>query len=250
MDLRIDLNADVGEGIGRDPELIPLVSSANVACGVHAGDAASMAAAVRLARAHGVAVGAHPSYPDRAGFGRREMPLSPEEVEACVAAQVVALRDIAAAEGVALRHVKPHGALYNVAARDSATAGAIVRAVAGLDSRLVLFGLAGSVLIEAGRRAGLQTAAEAFADRGYLADATLAPREMPGAVLHEAAIVVPRAVAMIRDRSVVAVDGSRIRLDAETLCVHGDTPDAVSLASRLRQALAAAGISVRAIDSV
>jgi UPF0271 protein len=246
MGLRIDVNADVGEGIGRDPELIPLVSSANVACGVHAGDAATMTAAVRLARAHGVAVGAHPSYPDRDGFGRREMPLSPEEVEACVAAQVVALRDIAAAEGVALRHVKPHGALYNVAARDSATAGAIVRAIAGLDPRLVLFGLAGSVLIEVGKRAGLQTAAEAFADRGYLADATLAPRDMPGAVLHDAAVVVPRAVAMIRDKSVVAVDGSRIRLDAETLCVHGDTPDAVRLASGLRQALAEAGIGVKA----
>src|SRR5688572_1774723 len=160
---RVDLNADVGEGLGQDPALFRIVTSASVACGFHAGDAATMRAAVTLGRQHAVSIGAHPSFPDPTGFGRREMTMTSREVEECVTSQVGALADIAAREGVRLQHVKPHGALYNMAARDAALADSIARAVARFDPALILFGLAGSRLIEAGRRAGLKTAAEVFA---------------------------------------------------------------------------------------
>ena len=238
----MDLNADVGEGVGQDPKLIPLITSANVACGSHAGDPETMRATVVLARDHGVAVGAHPSYPDRQGFGRRPMALSGAEVEACVSIQVRALAEIATLEGVTLRHVKPHGALYNVAAQDAAVADAIARAVGRLNRSLVLVGLAGSELIAAGQRAGLATAHEAFADRGYRADGTLMPREEPGSVIHEADAVVPRAIAMVLDGMVTAVDGRRVPLHVDTLCLHGDTEGAAALAARLRQGLIDAGI--------
>jgi UPF0271 protein len=245
--LLVDLNADVGEGVGQDPNLIPLVTSANVACGVHAGDPEMMRATVALARQHGVAVGAHPSFPDREGFGRRAMALSEAEIEACVSTQLRALAEIAAAQDVRLRHVKPHGALYNVAAREGAVADAIARAVAEFDPSLVLVGLAGSALISAGARAGLRTANEVFADRGYRADGTLVPRDEPGGVLHDADVIVPRAVAMIRARAVTAMDGSQVSLQPETMCLHGDTPGAANLALRIRQALVGAGIEIRAI---
>lgn len=240
----IDLNADVGEGMGQDEDLLPLVTSANIACGIHAGDPATMSQTVELAKAHGVAVGAHPSYPDRAGFGRRAMVLTEDEIEGCVSIQVRALAEIAALYGVSLRHVKPHGAMYNVAAQDLKVANAIARAVAALDPSLVLVGLAGSELIEAGKRAGLRTASEVFADRGYRADGSLVPRGEPGDVLHDADAVVPRAVAMVRDGEVTAVDGARVALQVETLCVHGDTRNAAVLAARLKQGLLAAGISL------
>jgi UPF0271 protein len=245
--LRVDLNADVGEGIGQDPNLIPILTSVNIACGGHAGDAESMRATVALAHRHGVAVGAHPSFPDRPGFGRREMTLSEAEIESCVLSQVRALAEIAAAQGVLLRHVKAHGALYNLAARDAAVAGAIARAVATFDPSLILVGLAGSALISAGARVGLRTANEVFADRGYRADATLVPREEAGSVIHDAGIVVPRAVAMVRDRAVTAADGTRLALDPETICLHGDTPGAADLAFRIRQALIDAGVELRAM---
>lgn len=240
----IDLNADVGEGVGQDEDLLPLVTSANVACGIHAGDPGTMSQTVELAKAHGVAVGAHPSYPDRAGFGRRAMSLTEGEIEGCVSIQVRALAEIAALYGVSLRHVKPHGAMYNVAARDPIVANAIARAVAALDPSLVLVGLAGSELIAAGKRAGLRTASEVFADRGYRADGSLVPRGEPGDILHDPEAVVPRAVAMVRDGAVTAVDGARVELQVETLCVHGDTPGAAALAMRLKQGLLAAGISL------
>jgi 5-oxoprolinase (ATP-hydrolysing) subunit A len=240
----IDLNADVGEGMGQDEELLPFVTSANIACGIHAGDPTTMSQTVQLARAHGVAVGAHPSYPDRAGFGRRAMVLTEGEVEGCVSIQVRALAEIAAIYGVALRHVKPHGAMYNVAAQDLKVANAIARAVAALDPSLVLVGLAGSALIEAGRRAGLRTANEVFADRGYRADGSLVPRGEPGDVLHDPDVVVPRAVVMVREGAVIAVDGARVELPVETLCVHGDTRNAAALAARLNQGLLAAGIAL------
>jgi UPF0271 protein len=244
---KVDLNADVGEGIGQDPNLIPLLTSANIACGGHAGDADTMHATVSLAKKHGVAVGAHPSFPDREGFGRRAMTLTGAEVEACVLAQVRALAEIASAQDVRLRHVKPHGALYNLAARDAGIADAIARAVAGFDGSLILIGLAGSALIAAGARAGLGTASEVFADRGYRADGTLVPREEPGSVIHDAGAVVPRAVAMVRDRAVTAVDGTRVPLQPETICLHGDTPGAADLAFRIRQALIDAGVELRAL---
>jgi UPF0271 protein len=246
---RIDLNADVGEGLRHDHALMRVVSSANVACGGHAGDPDTMRATVVLARDHGVAVGAHPSFPDRAGFGRREMTLSPREVAECVADQLRALASIASAEGVRLRHVKPHGALYNLAAGDRALADIIARTVGAFDGALVLFGLAGSALIDAGARAGLATASEAFADRAYRSDGSLVPRTDSGAVLHDAGIVVPRAIGMARDGAIAADDGTRLTLSVDTICVHGDTPAAATLAARIRAALEEAGIAVASIGS-
>jgi 5-oxoprolinase (ATP-hydrolysing) subunit A len=244
---RVDLNADVGEGIGQDPELIPLLTSVNVACGVHAGDEATMRDAVVLARSHGVAVGAHPSFPDREGFGRREMQLPADAVEASVGGQIRALAAICAFGGVRMRHVKPHGALYNMAARDQVLADAIARATAAADPSLFLVGLAGSRLIEAGRRAGLRVANEAFADRGYRADGTLVPRSEPGSVIHDAGVVAARALSMVRDGAVLAMDGTHIPLQVDTICVHGDTPGAAALAARIRDALSDAGIELRSL---
>lgn len=241
----IDLNADVGEGAGQDARLMPVITSANIACGFHAGDPGTMRETVALALAHGVAIGAHPGFRDAAGFGRTELArVEPREVEDAVAYQVGALAGIAAARGARLQHVKPHGALYNMAARDAELAEAVARAVKSVDPSLILFGLSGCESIKAARRLGLRTASEAFADRAYQADGSLVPRSQPGAVLHDPDIVVARAVAMVRDGSVRAIDGTRIPLRFETLCVHGDTPDAAHLAGRIREALTEAGIVV------
>jgi UPF0271 protein len=249
--LRVDLNADVGEGAGDDAALMPWLSSANVACGYHAGNSAVMRHAVGFAVRHGVAVGAHPGFADRKGFGRRELQIAPDEVEALVTRQIAALADVAVSKGVRLRHVKPHGALYNMAARDRVLADAIARATASFDPSLVLFGLAGSRLIDAGRDAGLRTTSEVFADRGYRGDGSLVPRSEPGALLHSATkdgagAIVARALAMVRDRQVVASDGTIVPLEVETICIHGDTPGAVEFARQLRQALTAAGVDVAA----
>ena len=244
---RVDLNADVGEGLGQDPALFRVVTSASIACGFHAGDPGTMRATIALARAHGVAVGAHPSFPDLSGFGRREMTLTPREVEECVTYQVGALADIANSHHVRLQHVKPHGALYNMAVRDAALADAIAHAVAAFDPALILFGLSGSQLIEAGKRAGLQTTSEVFADRAYRGDGTLVPRTEAGAVVHEAAVVVPRAIAMVRDAAVTADDGTRVPLQVDSICVHGDTPAAAELAALVREGLHGAGIRVESV---
>ena len=242
----IDLNADVGEGCGQDAALMPLISSANIACGYHAGDAQSMRDSVALARDHDVAVGAHPSFPDRENFGRREMRLPIHEIRACVVTQIELLAEIAAAQRSRLRHVKPHGALYNLAARDVELAEAIVGAIASVDRNLTLLGLAGSALITAGARIGIQTFSEVFADRGYRADGTLMPRDEPGSVLRDQAQVAARAVAMVTDGSVLASDGTRVPLQADTICIHGDTPGAAVIAAGIRDAFAAAGITVAA----
>jgi UPF0271 protein len=248
----IDLNADVGESfgayaLGADAALMHAITSANIACGFHAGDPGVMRETVTLAREHGVAIGAHPAFPDLVGFGRREMRLSAREVEDVVVYQIGALAGVAAAQGVALQHVKPHGALYNMAARDASLADAIARAVSSVDRSLILFGLPGSELLEAGSRLGLRTACEAFADRAYERDGTLLPRRQPGAVIHDPDAVVARAVGMARDRTVTAVDGTRVPLQVDTICVHGDTPDAATLAVKVRHALNAAGIDVAPI---
>jgi UPF0271 protein len=245
----VDLNADVGESFGRyvlgqDPALIPSLTSVNVACGFHAGDPGVMRETVALAKHHGVAVGAHPGLPDLTGFGRREMRLSGQEVEDLVIYQVGALAGVAAAQGVVLQHVKPHGALYTMAASQDALADAVARAVAVIDSTLVLVGLSGSALVRAGARAGLRTASEAFADRSYEPDGTLTPRGRPGAVLADEAVVAARAVALVRDRAAPSSDGSRVALQVDTICVHGDTPGAAALARRIRAALEGAGVSV------
>ena len=245
----IDLNADVGEGCGDDAALMTLISSANIACGVHAGDAATMRAAVLLARDAGVAIGAHPSFPDREHFGRREMHLSADDVHRCIVAQIDALAGVAAAAGVQLHHVKPHGALYNMAARDQQLAEAVAAAVYSVDPSLLLFGLAGSLLTKAASQRGLRAVNEAFADRAYRPDASLMPRDQPGSVLHDDRVVATRAVAIARDRGVTAVDGTWLQLDADTICLHGDTPGAALLAGRILQALAAAGIRVAAPQS-
>jgi UPF0271 protein len=242
---RVDLNADVGEGAGYDADLIPLVTSVNVACGGHAGDENVIAATVRLAAAHGVTVGAHPSFPDREGFGRREISLEPDELRETLRNQVELLTAIAAGEDIRVRHVKPHGALYNMAARDITLASTVARLVSEIDPSLVLVGLAGSALIEAGRQVGLRTASEVFADRGYRGDGSLVPRGQVDAILYDADAVAARALDMARDGIVCAATGERVVIQADTICVHGDTPGAVAMARRVRDVLTAAGVQLR-----
>jgi UPF0271 protein len=242
----VDLNADVGEGCGQDAALMPLISSANIACGAHAGDEESMREAVALALEHGVAIGAHPSFPDRENFGRREMQLGARELHECIVAQIESLASVAHKQGTRLRHVKPHGALYNMAARDQQMAETVVTAIRSIDPALMLFGLAGSALLTAAVRLGLRGISETFADRGYRPDGSLVPRTQPGSVIHDANAVAARAVVMVRDGSVDAADGSRVALRADSICVHGDTPGADALARRIREAFAAAEIRVAA----
>jgi UPF0271 protein len=220
------------------------ISSANVACGFHAGDPGTMRATLALARQKGVAVGAHPGFPDLVGFGRREMKASPAEVEDFVLYQVAALAGMAAAHGLTLQHVKAHGALYNMACRDRALADAIAKAVAGFDRKLILFGLPKSELLRAGEAAGLRVAAEVFADRAYDPDGSLTARSKPGSVIHDTATVVERAIRMVRDKEVVAIDGSTIKLLADTICLHGDTPGAAEHARAVKTGLEAAGIRI------
>lgn len=247
---RIDLNADVGESlgawsIGEDEQLIPLVSSVNVAAGFHAGDPVVLERTVALAVRAGAAIGAHPGYPDLAGFGRRAMALSPAEIEASVLYQVGAVEAFVRAAGGELRHVKAHGALYNRAARDRAAAEAIARAVRRFSPALVLVGLARSALIDAGLTAGLTVAEEAFADRAYEPDGTLRSRDLPGSVLDEPDAAAAQAVALAQG-SVRLPDGSELRIRADTICVHGDLPGAADRARAVRDALLAAGVEIRA----
>ncbi len=244
----------MGESFGRwelgaDAEVMPHVSSANVACGAHAGDAAVMRRTLRLAAHHGVACGAHPGFADIAGFGRREIPVTADEARDLVLWQLGALEAIARSEGLRLRHVKPHGALYNMAARDPKLADAIASAVAEFDRSLVFFGLAGSGMLDAGRRAGLAVAAEGFADRSYETDGSLTPRSVPGSVIPDLDAVVSRAVRMVRESRVTARNGAEVVLKVDTICVHGDTPGAPVLARGLRQGLEAAGIEVAPVES-
>ena len=247
--MHIDLNCDLGEATGagaveHDRRMMEHVTSVNVACGAHAGDPDTMRATVRSARAAGVAVGAHPGFADREGFGRRDLELASEEIENLVLAQLGALAAIAGAEGMTLVHVKPHGALYNMAGRDRRVADAVVRAVAGFDSSLPLVALSGSTLVDAGRDAGLNVVPEVFADRAYDAAGALVSRQRPGAVIHEPERMIERAVRMVRDGDVAAIDGTPLELAAETICVHGDTPGAADLAMTLRRGLEGAGIAV------
>ncbi len=252
--MQIDLNSDIGESfgayqLGADEAVLKSITSANVACGYHAGDPAVMRRTVRLAVEAGVAIGAHPGFPDLEGFGRREMRMTPRDVEDMVLYQIGALAGIAAAEGTRLSHVKAHGALYNMAVKDPALADAIARAVRGFDRRLILFGLPGSELLRAGRDAGLNVAAEGFADRAYEADGSLTPRTRAGSVIEDADAVVSRAVRMVTDGRVTAVNGAEITLDIQTLCTHGDTPGAAGLTRRLREGLEYHHIVVRAVSA-
>jgi len=254
MNKQIDLNCDVGESygayrLGADDALMPWITSANVACGYHAGDPLVMDETVRLAVRHGVGIGAHPGFPDLLGFGRRAMQLAPGEVENYVLYQVGALAAFARAAGAELAHVKPHGALYNVAARDVEMARAVVRGVARAGSDLILVGLAGSALLEAAREAGLAVASEGFADRAYNPDGTLRSRRLPGALLESPAAAAEQALRIARDGTVTAHTGEEVSLHVDTICLHGDTPAAVEIAQAIRHRLAQAGVEVAPLGS-
>ena len=233
--------------MGRDAELMDYVSSINVACGFHAGDPTVIAETIKTALKKGVSVGAHPSYPDLQGFGRREMALSPEEVFDIVLYQIAAVKGICEAYGIKLHHVKPHGALYNRAAKDPALAKAIVKAVKTLDKNLVFYGLAGSHLISEAEKIGLKTASEVFADRTYQPDGTLTPRTEPGALIENAERAVAQVLEMVKDQTVTAVSGEKIPIKADTVCIHGDTPQAPEFARTIRERLIKNGIEVSAI---
>ncbi|MGQ9693078.1 MAG: LamB/YcsF family protein [Thermaceae bacterium] len=251
MGRSIDLNADAGESYGvyaygHDEALFPLVSSVNLACGFHAGSPLRMREAVRLAKAHGVAVGAHPGFPDLVGFGRREMAFSPEEVYADTLYQIGALYAFLEAEGMALHHVKPHGALYLKACRDRETARAIARAVKDFDPGLPLVVLPGTVCEEEAHALGLRVVLEAFPERAYLKDGLLAPRSMPGSWITDPEEAARRAVRMVLEGKVEALDGGEVEVRAETLCIHGDNPNAPEVARAVRRALEEAGVEVKA----
>ncbi|MFF8791148.1 LamB/YcsF family protein [Streptomyces sp. NPDC015125] len=246
----IDLNADLGEGFGRwqltdDEALLSVVTSANVACGFHAGDPATMRRVCELAAERGVVIGAQVSYRDLAGFGRRAMEVPPDELSAEITYQIGALDIFARAAGTRVRYVKPHGALYNRCVHDEEQAAAVIDGIRAAGGGLPVLGLPGSRLHEAARRAELPVVGEAFADRAYTDEGTLVPRRDPGAVVHDADEVVKRALGMARDRTVTSRDGRRVGITARSLCLHGDTPGAADLARRVRSELAAAGVHIR-----
>lgn len=252
--MRVDLNADVGEGAtaeARRAELsiLPAISSVNIACGAHAGDLQTMHEFVAAAASAGLAIGAHPGYADRSGMGRRDQQLEPAEVIRLVREQIEQLAAVAAAHGIHLSHVKPHGALYNQAARDESLAAAIAAAVVLADPTLSLVGLTGSALIVCGRQAGLRVAEEAFADRAYWPDGALVPRGSPGAVLTDIDAVIGQAISLVTRRQVRASDGSMLSLTPDTLCMHGDTPGAAVLARHVRAALVDAGVEIRSLGA-
>jgi UPF0271 protein len=247
--LRVDLNCDMGESfgvwrMGDDDALLQHVSSANIACGFHAGDPSVMQRTVRAAAARGVAIGAHPGFPDLTGFGRRKMDMAPDAVYDMVAYQVGALIGLARTAGAPVAHVKPHGALYNMATGNVALASAIARAVHDVDRELILFGLAGSSLLSEAERAGLRTASEVFADRSYESDGSLTARGSPDALIADAELAARRAVRMLLDGVVEARDGTRVSVRADTICVHGDGVHAAQTAQLLRQRLEEAGVCI------
>jgi UPF0271 protein len=249
----IDLNCDLGESFGAftmgcDEEILPLISSASIACGFHAGDPEIMQRTVALAQKHAVSVGAHPSLPDLQGFGRREMAVTPKQVHALSLYQIGALSAFATATGTRLTHVKPHGALYNMAARDAKLARAIACAVRDFDATLILYGLSRSELVAAGREQGLQVAHEVFADRRYEADGSLTPRAEPGAVFESPDEAAAQVLSIVQNGRVRSRTGDYVDVTADTICLHGDRPDAVAFARAVRQALDAAGVTVRALQ--
>lgn len=253
--LRIDLNCDLGESygayqIGNDPLVLPLITSANVACGFHGGDYRVMHETVRLAKQHGVAVGAHPGYPDLHGFGRRPMQLSADEVFDLVVYQIGALAAIAKVEDVPLQHVKPHGALYNQAAVDAKLADAIASAIASVSVHLILYGLCNSELVRAGLAYGLRVAQEAFIDRHYQANGQLVDRRHADAFVHDPAEATARVLRMLQTGQVETPEGQIVEMRADTLCIHGDGPHAIAFAKSVREALTAHGVDVRAVSAV
>jgi len=251
---KIDLNSDVGESFGNyklglDEAVIPLISSANVACGFHAGDPTVMKRTVKIAKENGVAIGAHPGFPDLIGFGRRSMDASLEEIHDYVLYQVGALQGVAAAQGIKLQHVKPHGALYNMAVVNNDIWDAVARAVAAVDRQMILFVLAGSnrqELDAIGARHGIRVAYEFFGDRAYNPDGSLVSRKEPGAVIHDHEAVAEKVLKMVKEGRVVCQDGSEIDMAADTICVHGDNPSALELVKTIRHSLQSAGVEIAA----
>ncbi|MDE1157243.1 MAG: LamB/YcsF family protein [Neorhizobium sp.] len=246
----IDLNSDLGESygawtMGDDAAMLAIVSSANIACGFHAGDPAGLYRSVKAAATGGVVVGAHVSYPDRVGFGRRDLDATYDELKADVIYQIGALKGIAAAAGTSVRYVKPHGALYNRIATDAKQGQAVIDAIKAIDPSLVLMGLANAPILELAEKAGLTTVAEAFADRAYTPQGHLVSRREAGAVLHDAAAIADRMVQLARNGTLEAIDGSTIRIEAQSICVHGDSPGAVAIAKEIRRRFEADGISIR-----
>ncbi|MBU3030743.1 LamB/YcsF family protein [Paracoccus marinaquae] len=249
MTCSIDLNSDLGEGygawkMGDDTTMLDIVSSANVACGFHAGDPLTILDTVRAAAERGVAIGAHVSYPDRVGFGRRPMDVAPAELTADVIYQIGALQGICAAAGTRVSYVKPHGALYNTIARDAKQGAAVIEAIRAIDPSLVLMGLAGAPILAQAAAAGLSTVAEAFADRAYTAGGELVSRREAGAVLHDPKLIAERMLRLATEGVIEAADGSALRLQADSICVHGDSPGAVAIAAGVRDRLRGHGVLI------
>ncbi|MDO4813135.1 MAG: 5-oxoprolinase subunit PxpA [Eubacteriales bacterium] len=246
---KVDLNSDLGESFGAykmglDGEVLAFVSSANVACGYHAGDPLVMEKTVVAAKAAGVAVGAHPGYPDLMGFGRRNMVCTPKEAKAYVKYQLGALQAFAVSQGMKIQHCKPHGALYNMAGKDLDLALGIAEAIAEVDKDIILMGGSGSKMLEAGKQLGLRVASEVFADRAYQADGSLVPRSKPGAVIHDTDEAIARTIRMVKEGKVTAITGEEVSLDAHSICVHGDNPQAVEFVKNIRARLIAEGVSI------
>lgn len=249
--MHIDLNCDMGESfgtytLGYDGDAMPYVTSINVACGFHASDPSNMYKTVQLAKKYGIAVGAHPSFPDLVGFGRRVLAASPEEIKADVIYQIGALLGFCKAEGVAMQHVKPHGALYNVAEKDLTVATAIAEAVKAVDPGLYMLCLANSAMVEAAKTVGVKYVEESFADRAYTNAGNLVSRKQAGSVIHDVNVVADRVLMMVTDKKVISIDGAEVPIDAQTICVHGDTPGAVDMIKTIRSRLEAAGITLKA----
>lgn len=253
--VKIDLNSDLGESfgvyqLGLDTQVIPHITSANIACAYHAGDPLVMESTVGLCKQHGVAVGAHPGYPDLMGFGRRNMAASPQEVKAYIKYQMGALTAFCRSHGVVLQHVKPHGALYNTAAKDYALARAIAEAVFEVDPTVILLGLSGGETLRAAQDIGLPCASEVFADRAYNADGSLVARSTPGAVIHDVDECIRRIIRMVKEHKVTAITGEEISLAPESICVHGDNAEAVAFVKNIREQLEKNGIALASLKQV
>jgi UPF0271 protein len=251
---QVDLNCDLGESfgtykIGRDEEILQYVTSANIACGFHGGDPSVMRKTVRLALANGVAIGAHPGLPDLIGFGRRNMTITSQEAYDMVVYQLGALAAFVKAEGGTMQHVKPHGALYNMAAKDQFLSKAIAQAVYDVNQELILFGLSGSELVAAGEKLGLRTAHEVFADRTYQADGTLTPRTQPGAMVTDHQQAIDQVVQMVKNKTVLSQQGTEVTIKADTVCIHGDGNHALEFACQIRDFLVSSAVVVQAIGN-
>ena len=242
----IDINCDMGEGVGNDELIMPYISCANIACGFHAGDEKTMRRTVELCKQYNVAIGAHPSYPDKENFGRTDMLLHPGEIYEVIVKQVNSLEKIAEENDMAVHHIKPHGALYNMAARDRSLAPFVCLAVLDTDARYILYGLSGSYLIKEGKSHGLKTVNEVFADRTYKDDGSLLPRNKPGALIEDTDKAVAQVLEMVKDGKVTSVSGKKIPIVAETVCIHGDGAHAVEFAKAINQALKKEGIEIMA----